>query len=207
MKEPDRKAQQKSYEWVYRTGAAAKRKIVVYDYKETREKKHPQSFLAGWKGYLHADGYQGYHDLGADIIVVGCWAHVRRKFEDAWKLKPEGKQKGSREEVALRYINALFELEKQFKDLTCDERLEERLRQSKPIADTFNTWLDELNVLPQSKLGIAVTYAKNQREYLMNIFTDGGVEISNNRCERSVKPFVQGRNYVLNKIMFSFPVA
>jgi transposase len=194
LHEPGRKAQQKSYEWVYRTGAAAKRKIVVYIYKETREQKHPQDFLAGWKGHLHADGYQGYHNLGADIIVVGCWAHVRRKFEDAWKLKPEGKRKGSREEAALRYINALFELERKFKDLPYDERLKQRLKQSKPIADAFFVWLDGLkNVLPQSKLGIAVTYAKNQREYLMNIFTDGGVEISNNRCERSVKPFVQGR--------------
>jgi transposase len=193
LKEPGRKARQKSYEWVYRTGAAAKRKIVIYDYKETREQKHPKNFLANWKGYLHADGYQGYHDLGADIIVVGCWQHARSKFEESWKQKPEGKRKGSREEAALRYINALFELERQFKDLPNDKRLEHRLKQSKPIADAFFAWLDGLSVLPQSKLGVAVTYAKNQREYLMNIFTDGGVEISNNRCERSVKPFVQGR--------------
>ena len=194
LHEPGRKAQQKSYEWVYRTGAAAKRKIVVYLYTETREAKHPQGFLAEWKGHLHADGYQGYHDLGADIIVVGCWQHVRSKFEESWKQKPEGKRKGSREEAALRYINALFELERQFTDLQSDERLERRLGQSKPIADAFFAWLDGLkNVLPQSKLGVAVTYAKNQRKYLMNIFTDGGVEISNNRCERAVKPFVQGR--------------
>jgi len=193
LHEPGRKAGQKSYEWVYRTGAAAKRKIVVYIYKETREQKHPQGFLAGWKGHLHADGYQGYHDLGADIIVVGCWQHVRSKFEESWKQKPEGKRKGSREEAALRYINSLFELERQFKDLPNDKRFERRLKQSKPIADAFFAWLDGLSVLPQSKLGVAVTYAKNQRKYLMNIFTDGGVEISNNRCERSVKPFVQGR--------------
>jgi len=83
LHEPGRKAQQKSYEWVYRTSAAAKRKIVVYIYKETREQKHPQDFLAGWRGHLHADGYQGYHDLGADIIVVGCWQHVRSKFEES----------------------------------------------------------------------------------------------------------------------------
>ena len=60
LHEPGRKARQKSYEWVYRTGTAAKRKIVVYIYKETREAKHPQGFLAEWKGPLHADGYQGY---------------------------------------------------------------------------------------------------------------------------------------------------
>ena len=62
-----------------------------------------------------------------------------------------------------------------------------------PRTDAFFAWLDGLNALPQPKLGVAVTYAKNQRKHLMNILADGGVEISYNRCERAVKPFVQGR--------------
>ena len=57
----------------------------------------------------------------------------------------------------------------------------------------FFAWLDSLKALPKSPLGEAVTYAKNQRVYLNNVFLDGRLEISNNRCERSVKPFVQGR--------------
>ena len=81
LREPGRAAQTKSYEWVYRTSGRAGRNIVIYEYKETRGQGHPKAFLKGFKGYLHADGYQGYHNLPNDIIVVGCWAHyVSRQY-------------------------------------------------------------------------------------------------------------------------------
>ena len=41
--------------------------------------------LEGFSGWLHADGYQGYHALPENIVVVGCWAHLRRKFDEAVK--------------------------------------------------------------------------------------------------------------------------
>ena len=71
LRELGRRAQSKSYEWVYRTGGGARRKIVVYVYKETREWKHPKEFLKTFKGYLHTDGYEGYHDLHDGVVVVG----------------------------------------------------------------------------------------------------------------------------------------
>jgi hypothetical protein len=43
----------------------------------------------------------------------------------------------------------------------------------------------------------------SQRPYLYNVFLDGRLELSNNRAERSVKPFVIGRNYVPENIMCS----
>jgi hypothetical protein len=42
-------------------------------------------------------------------------------------------------------------------------------------------------------IGEAVHYALSQRPYLENTYLDGRMEISNNRCERAVKPFVMGR--------------
>lgn len=83
LREPGRKAQSKSYMWLYRTGKAAKQQLILYEYQETREAKHPKAFLAGFKGYLHTDGYSGYHNLSPDIRVVGCLAHARRNFTDA----------------------------------------------------------------------------------------------------------------------------
>ena len=46
-----------------------------------------------------------------------------------------------------------------------------------------------------SKLAItrALDYAIRQEMYLMNVFADGRLELSNNRAERSIKPFVLGR--------------
>lgn len=42
-----------------------------------------ETFLKGFSGWLHADGYPGYHRLPEHIRVVGCWAHLRRKFDEA----------------------------------------------------------------------------------------------------------------------------
>ena len=42
-------------------------------------------------------------------------------------------------------------------------------------------------------MGEGVHYALTQRKYLENVYLDGRLELSNNRAERSIKPFVQGR--------------
>jgi transposase len=193
LREPGRAAQTKSYEWVYRTGACAERQIAVYDYKMTREQTHPRAFLKDFEGFLHTDGYQAYHNLPPGITVVGCWAHVRRKFEDLLKKTPKAKQKGSNAEKGAAYINALFRLERETASLTPEDRLKKRLEKGKPVSDAFFAWSGGLNALPKTPLGEAVHYALSQRKYLENIYLDGRTEISNNRCERAVKPFVMGR--------------
>jgi len=193
LNEPGRAAQSKSYEWVYRSSGCAKRKIVIYEYKETRKQEHPREFLREFKGFLHTDGYQAYHNLPPDIVVVGCWSHARRPWEKLLKLVPEEKRKGSDAERGLAYINALFDLERKFKELSPEERYNERLKKSKPVSDAFFEWIGGLGALPKSPIGEAVHYAVSQREYLENVFLDGRLEFSNNRCERSVKPFVMGR--------------
>jgi hypothetical protein len=193
LREPKRAAETKSYEWVYRTGACAERKISVYDYKMTRAQEHPRTFLKDFKGFLHTDGYQAYHGLPPDITVIGCWAHVRRKFEDLLKKTPEAKQKGSNAEKGVAYINAVFRLERETANLPPEERLKKRLEKGKPVSDAFFAWAKSLGALPKTSLGEAVNYALLQRAYLENIYLDGRTEISNNRCGRSVKSFVMGR--------------
>jgi transposase len=197
LKEAGKTAKSKSTEWVYCTSAGAKRSIKLYEYTPSHSHKHPAAFLKGFKGYLHTDGHKVYDLMPPDISIVGCWAHARRYWEATWKATPEDKRKGSDADTALQYINALFRLERDFarEKLTPQERYERRLVKSKPISDAFFAWADEvaLRQLPQSPLGKACTYAKNQRSHLENVFLDGNLELSNNRCERSVKPFVMGR--------------
>lgn len=193
LHEPGRAATQKSYEWVYRTSGCSRHNIVIYDYKQTRKQEHPREFLKDFTGFLHTDGYQVYHNLPPKIVVVGCWSHARRPWENLWKTLPEEKRAGSDAETGLAYINALFKFEREFAKLTPEERYEKRLEKSKPISDAFFAWAQSLGALPKSPLGQAVHYALSQRQYLENVFLDGRLELSNNRCERSVKPFVQGR--------------
>ena len=197
LKEAGKTAQSKSTEWIYCTSAGARRKIKLYEYTPSHSHKNPVAFLAGFKGYLHTDGHKVYDLLPPDIVVIGCWAHARRYWEPTWKTTPEDKRKGSDADTALQYINALFRLERDFAKakLTPQERYERRLIESKPISDAFFAFADEVSLreIPQSPLGKACTYAKNQRLHLENVFLDGNLELSNNRCERSVKPFVMGR--------------
>ena len=194
LHEPGREAKTKSYEWLYRTGAYSKRKIVIYEYRETRKQDNPKAFLKGFKGYMHTDGYQAYHNLVSDIIIVGCWAHARRYWEKLYEsIKDTNARNGSNAERGLVYINLLFAFEDEFRDLTPEDRHEKRLEYSKPVSDDFFDWAGTLSALPKSLLGEAVHYSLAQREYLENVYLDGRLELSNNAAERAIRPFVQGR--------------
>jgi len=199
LKEPGKAAQSKSYMWLYRTSGEAKHQIVLYDYQPDRKHTHPEEFLKYFSGYLHADGYDGYHKLPDRIIIVGCLAHLRRKFFDALKILPKDKQFGSNAAKGVTYCDRLFKLEKQFALLTRESRHKERLRLSKPLFDEFNDWIERSDALPNSLLGKAIYYAKSQKKYLGRFLLDGGLEISNNRAERSIKTYVIGRkNWIFN---------
>ena len=75
-------------------------------------------------------------------------------------------------------------------------------------------WASIRNAAPKSALGKALTYLKGQWPYLTNYLKDGRLEISNNRAERSIKPFVIDRKNFLfantpkgavrSAVMFSF---
>jgi transposase len=195
LKEPGKKATTNSYMWLYRTSREASHPNVLYEYQPTRGSEHPEKFLETFEGYLHVDGYPGYHNLPSGIIIVGCLAHARRKLDEALKtIPPEGRE-NSESRKGLEYINQLFELERRYDDdeLSPEERYQRRLEQSKPVFDALSQWAASTNALPKSALGRAIQYFENQHPYLENVFLDGRLELSNNRAERSIKPFVIGR--------------
>ena len=194
LHEEGRKAETKSYLWLYRSGRYGP-PIVLFDYQTTRAGKHPREFLAGFKGYLQGDGYDGFN-MVPDVILAGCWSHARRKYVDALKALPA--DKGAASTVAgegLAFCNQLFAIERDLHDLTPEERYNKRLEISRPVLDTFADWLKiQLpRVLPKSALGVAIRYCRNQWDKLNTFLLDGRLEIDNNRSERSIKPFVIGR--------------
>jgi transposase len=195
LKEPGRLAESESFMWLYRTGWLGP-PIVLFEYQPTREGEHPRNFLAGFKGYLHVDGYAGYHNI-PNVTLAGCWAHVRRKFDEALKGLPSKRRKtgGTKAREALDQVNRLFAIENELKRLSLEERLKARDFRSHPVVDRFRKWVDEMlpAILPKSLLGVAVKYAHNQWQKLVRFLEDGRLEISNNRAERSIKPFVIGR--------------
>jgi len=203
LREPGKKAQSNSYMWLYRTGrynrdgTEVAYPIVLYEYQPDRRAKHPKEFLKDFSGYCHADGYEGYHSLPDNITVVGCFSHARRKWDEALKMLPEKDRAGSNVLRGKRYCDKLFELERDFANLTPEERFAKRQAVAKPIFDVFFSWANDLKAMPKTPLGSAVTYMLKQRKYLEHYLLDGRLEISNNRAERSVKPFVIGRKNFL----------
>ena len=194
LKEPDRPAKSQSYMWLYRTGCIGP-PIVFFEYQPSRAGDNPRRFLEGFKGYLHVDGYAGYHDI-PNTTLCGCWAHFRRKFDEALKgLPSKHRSSGSKAKEALDRINKLFDIERQLSGRTPAERLEARNLRSRPLVEEFRRWLDAIapSVLPKSLFGLAVNYGRQQWPKLMRFLDDGRIEISNNRAERSIKPFVIGR--------------
>ena len=129
-------------------------------------------------------------------IHVGCWAHARRKFDEALRAVPKGKRSPTAEQ-GVAYCSQLFKLEEKFKDLSPEERKEQRLKQEKPVLDVMLAWANTRNAAPKSKLGIALNYLKNQWTDLTAYLQDGRIELSNNRAERSIKPFVISRKNFL----------
>ena len=135
LHEPGKAPQSNSYMWLYRTSGDTEKSIVLYEYQPGRGGKHPKEFLDGFRGYLHTDGYAGYHSLPGGITVAGCWTHARRKFDEAMKSLPKGKAKGSSAAQGLAYCNLLFKLEDSWAELTPEERYNQRLEQAKPVLD------------------------------------------------------------------------
>ena len=199
LREDGRKATQKSYVWVYRTSGDSERPVVLYDYQPSRAGEHAKNFLTGFSGFLHTDGYEAYHcKLPPDITAVGCWAHMRRKFTDTLKTLPKDAREKHPAQTGLRYCNKLFELEAGYteKRLSFQERFQARKKYSFPIAEEFFAWAKneyDRNPVPKSAYGAALTYAVKQKEWLMHVFLDGRLELSNNRAERAVRPFAVGR--------------
>ncbi len=171
----------------------------VFDFTVNRKRDGPQTFLAKFHGYLHADAFSGYDALYlpssradvAPIKEVACNAHARRKFYEA---------RGSdlvRSHQALAYYGQLYEFERaantnQFDDA---QRLQMRQDFAVPILATFHAWLVEqrAQVLPKSPMAEAIGYALNNWTALSRYTEAGFLSIDNNLAEREMKRIAIGR--------------
>ena len=136
--------------------------------------------------------WQAYEQL-PKATLVGCWAHVRRKFHEAVPQTASGKylaQKG------VNYCNRMFYLEQTWENLSKQERYQLRQEKLKPLMQEFFNWCEKnkTTVLPGSKLGKAINYTLKHQETFEHILLDGNLELSNNKAERAVKSLVMGRN-------------
>jgi transposase len=197
LSEPGRLNTSKSYMWVYRGGDPQK-PVLIYQYQPTRSGQVPFTFLNNYHGFVQTDGYSGYDLLGRQpgIRLVGCWAHVRRKFIEVIKAKSNPKKKGHAEE-ALDHIGRLYAVEKQAAAAELSGEQLYRLRQdkAKPVLSDFNGWLIQMSSLtpPRGLLGKAVNYTLRNWKRLIRYLDSACLRPDNNLAENAIRPFVLGR--------------
>ena len=169
------------YRWETSRAAECLRRVIPVDFS----------------GKLQCDGYEGYPCFAkkhaGELVLVGCWAHVRRAFFEAKAEAP--KLAG----FILRQIQLLYAVEKELKKAKAGPKLREarRAAQSVPILQRLQRVLVLLKtkrgILPQSGFGKAIRYALGQWESVMVYAGDGRVEIDNNPCERAIRPTAVGK--------------
>lgn len=194
-KEDGKQASSDSFMWVIRSAACEDIQGTFFYYSRTRSGDIAKQLLSGFHGYLTTDAYAGY-EKAEHIKRNLCWAHVRRYFIESIPLDNKGKEiPGSKGAEGREYINLLFKLEDEMKDLTYNEKRDKRQDASRSILDAFWAWVDETAALSTTndKLTKALTYATNQRKYLETFLEDGRLPISNNLCEANIKPYATAR--------------
>jgi len=191
LKEEGKKAETNSYMWVQ--ARAGPRPIILFHYAKNRSAEHPKLLLEDFSGALQIDGYDGYSPVieRNQIKRLGCWAHARRKFFDAFKSS-SGQGVGKQ---GLVFIKKLYEIETEIAGEGAEMKLEIRSTKSKMILTQFANWLEEQSkkLNPESLGGRAVKYAKNEWKYLINCFDSGEYSIDNNYIEAHIRPFTIGR--------------
>jgi hypothetical protein len=203
LKEPGKSPQSQSYLWVLR-GGVREHPLVYYEYDPSRSAEVPKRLLRGFQGFLQTDGYEGYTALGGEpgIVHVGCWAHTRRKFDEALRGQGKSKKKGSKQTAkqsrarqALSQIQTLYRIERELKDMSPEERHAARQVRSKPRLEKLRLWLDASlgAVPPQSLTGKALHYMDGQWPKLVRVLDDGRIPLDTNLVENAIRPFVVGR--------------
>jgi transposase len=201
MKEPGRANTTKSYMWVIR-GGPIDRPSLIYEYHPTRGGQVAYDYLKDYSGYVQTDGYPVYDilELLDNIILLGCWAHARRKFVEVTKARVRtggNKKKTGKADAALNYIKKLYAVESLATQqaLSFDQRVDLRRQHSLPILESFKQWLDQNagKTPPQGLLGKAINYALGQWKKLVRYVDDGRLRLDNNLAENAIRPFVVGR--------------
>ncbi len=96
-----------TYYWLFRTIEQSKHPIILFQHDLTCSSTVAQTFLRGFKGFLHYDTYSAYGTL-ENMTLVKCWAHVRKKFVEAKGTTI----KSSKAYQDVAFCNALFQIKK-----------------------------------------------------------------------------------------------
>ena len=196
MQAPGQKKTKTARVWTYvrdeRPWSGSSPPCAWYQFTIDRKGEHPVSHLAGYQGWVHADGYSGFNGLfGQDKAdEMACMAHVRRKFVDVF-----ASQGNAIAEEAIRRIAELYAVEKEVRGKSPDVRVALRQARSKQIFNDLEAWLHAQlpKISGKSPLAQAIRYALGRMPKARSYLENGHLELDNNTAERAVKPVAIGR--------------
>lgn len=182
----------RAYLWAYAAGAFEDTRAVVYDFCESRSGENAKVFLGDWRGSLVCDDFSGYKQLMTQgVREVGCLAHARRKFFDL--------HVASKSQIALHALNqfaAIYDIEREVRGLTSDERRRIRQERTQPLLEQLHAWLlnQRRQITDGSATAKAVDYSLRRWDALTCFAHDGQLPIDNNHIENQIRPIAVGRN-------------
>ena len=182
----------RAYIWSYSSTQFDGVHAVVYDFADSRAAAHPKQFLEGWAGKLVCDDYSGYKGLFADgVTEIGCLAHARRKFNDLWV-----NHKSPLAEEALKLFGKLYDVEREARELSAEQRQKIRQLQSQPLADKLRQWLllQRQKATDGTAIAKAIDYSLGRWTALTRFLDDGALPIDNNWVENRIRPIALGRS-------------
>ena len=185
----------KAYLWVVR---AVMKDLVFFHYdKGSRAQKVVIELLHNYKGAVQSDGYEVYsiYENKKGVLLLGCWAHARRKFTEALKEDKSGA------EYALEQIALIYGVESMADDQGLDyqQRAELRSRLAYPIMCAFEKWIVNYmpKAFPKGRMSQALRYTYSLFHKLTRYHLDGRYRIDNNLVENTIRPLALGRkNYM-----------
>ena len=184
-----------AYVWLYLAADPNAPPYHYYDFCRDRSQRHAREFLKNFDGTIHADAWSGYVAMDAEkkLTWSACWAHARRKFENAEDGDPHLRHS------VLRRMQQLFLLERHAWLADADERLRLRLDFELPIVETL---FDEVlayrqKLLPKSAFAGACDYLLRYRANFEHYLLDPDLRMDNNPAERGLRKLVLARkNFV-----------
>lgn len=152
---------------------------------------------ADFSGIIGCDGYSLYQSRAASsggrIRLAACWAHVRRKFDEAKEASPRPAA------IILLHIQKLYLIEKRLRERKASAKLRhiERQNHSRLIVERIGLqlrqWKQKGTHLPQSQMGKAIDYTLTLWSHLQVYLEDGRIEIDNNLVENAIRPTAIGK--------------
>jgi len=167
---------------------------VVFGWSTSRSTEAVTRLIANYCGRVQCDAYAAYKSFAKNnenIQLIGCMAHIRRKFRECLKYHPKHAA------LVLRLIGNLYAYERQYRQRRLPPKLVSvrRYGEVAPQMAFLKKVLERLKqkTSPSLTLYGACQYALNQWSCMEAYLDHGEIPIDNNTMEQAIRPSALGK--------------